>query len=164
VVDLALPDGDGIELGATLKRTWPGVRVVVLTMHADDRAVIRSLSAGLDGYLLKDSDPEDLLAAIHTAARGALVLGRGASDAVVAAAASAPRTDALAVLDARDLEILDLLVRGLATSQVAARLFLAPKTVRNRVSEMLSKLHVATRDEAIALGRAGGLGRSSAGG
>lgn len=160
VVDLDLTDGDGIELGATLKRTWPGLRVVVLTMHADEQAVIRSLRAGLDGYLLKDSDPEDVLAAIHTAARGALVLGRGASQAVVAAAASAPRTDALAALDARDLEILDLLARGLPTSQVAARLFIAPKTVRNRVSEMLTKLGVTTREEAIALGQAGGLGRT----
>jgi DNA-binding NarL/FixJ family response regulator len=128
-------------------------------MHADDQAVIRSLSAGLDGYLLKDSDPEDVLSAIHTAARGALVLGRGASNAVVAAA-SIPRTDALGALDARDLEILELLVQGLPTSQVAARLFLAPKTVRNRVSEMLTKLGVASREEAIALGRSGGLGRS----
>lgn len=160
VVDLELPDGDGIELGAVLKRTWPGLRVVMLTMHADDQAVIRSLGAGLDGYLLKDSDPEDVLAAIHTAARGSLVLGRGASQAVVAAAASAPRTDTLAALDARDLEILELLVKGLPTSQVAARLFLAPKTVRNRVSEMLTKLKVTSRDEAIALGRSGGLGRS----
>jgi DNA-binding NarL/FixJ family response regulator len=160
VVDLELPDGDGIELGAALKRTWPALRVVVLTMHADGQAVIRSLAAGMDGYLLKDSDPEDVLAAIHTAARGALVLGRGASHAVIAAAASAPRTDRLGALDARDLEILDLLVQGLPTSQVAARLFLAPKTVRNRVSEMLSKLGLASRDEAIALGRAGGLGRS----
>jgi DNA-binding NarL/FixJ family response regulator len=160
VIDLELPDGDGIQLGATLKRAWPGLRVVVFTMHADDRAVIRSLGAGLDGYLLKDSDPEDVLAAIHTAARGALVLGRGASDAVVAAAASAPPTGALAALDARDLEILELLVKGMPTSQVAARLFLAPKTVRNRVSEMLTKLGVASRDEAIALGQAGGLGRT----
>ncbi len=160
VIDLGLPDGDGIELGATLKRTWPSLCVIVLTMHADDRAVIRSLGAGLNGYLLKDCDPEDVLAAIHTAARGALVLGRGASAAVVAAAASAPRTDALSVLDARDLEILELLVRGLPTSQVAARLFLAPKTVRNRVSDMLTKLGVSSRDEAIVLGRAGGLGRS----
>ncbi len=159
VIDLDLPDGDGIELGGSLKRTWPALRVVVLTMHADDQAVIRSLRAGLDGYLLKDSDPEDILAAIRSAARGALVLGRGASQAVVAAAASAPRTDELSALDARDLEILDLLVRGLSTSQVAARLFLAPKTVRNRISEMLAKLGVSSRAEAIALGQSGGLGR-----
>jgi DNA-binding NarL/FixJ family response regulator len=160
VIDLELPDGDGIDLGAALKLAWPTLRVIVFTMHADDQAVIRSLGAGLDGYLLKDSDPEDVLAAIHTAARGALVLGRGASDAVVAATASAPPTGGLAALDARDLEILELLVEGLPTSQVAARLFLAPKTVRNRISHMLTKLGVATRDEAIAVGQAGGLGRT----
>lgn len=160
VIDLGLPDADGIELGATLKRAWPGLHVIVFTMHADDQAVIRSLGAGLDGYLLKDSDPEDVLTAIHTAARGTLVLGRGASDAVFAAVASAPPTGALAALDARDLEILELLVDGLPTSQVAARLFLAPKTVRNRVSEMVTKLGVASRDEAIAVGQAAGLGRN----
>ena len=159
VVDLELPDGDGIELGATLKRTWPGLRVVMLTMHADDQTVLRSLAAGMDGYLLKDSDPEEVLAAIHTAAQGTLVLGKGASDAVIAAASSAPRKDALAALDARDLEILELLAQGLPTSQVAARLFLAPKTVRNRISVMLPKLGVSSRDEAITLGRASGLGR-----
>jgi DNA-binding NarL/FixJ family response regulator len=159
VLDLQLPDGDGISLGTTLKQRWPNLRVVVFTMHADDPSVIRSLGAGLDGYLLKDSDPEDILAAIHTAARGALVLGRGTQAAVVAAAAAAPQPTTLAALDSRDLEILELLVQGLPTAQVAARLFLAPKTIRNRVSDMLDKLGVSTRDEAIALGRASGLGK-----
>lgn len=160
VVDLQLPDGDGIGLGAALKERWPTVRVVVLTMHADDRAVMRSLGSGLDGYLLKDSDPEELLRAIHSAARGTLVLGQGAAGAVVAAAAVAPPTDGLAALDARDTEILDLLAQGLTTSQVAARLYLAPKTIRNRVSDIVGRLGTANRDEAIALGRAHGLGRS----
>ena len=85
---------------------------------------------------------------------------RQGNDCQGAPSTIAPRTDALAVLDARDLEILQLLVEGLPTSQVAARLFLAPKTVRNRISEMLSKLGVSSRAEAIALGQAGGLGRS----
>ena len=159
VLDLQLPDGDGISLGTTLKKRWPHLRVVVFTMHADDPSVIRSLGSGLDGYLLKDSDPEDILAAIHTAARGALVLGRGTQAAVVAAAAAAPQPTALAALDSRDLEILELLVQGLPTAQIAARLFLAPKTIRNRVSEMLDKLGVSTRDEAITLGRVSGLGK-----
>lgn len=158
VVDLDLPDGDGIDLGSSLRRAWPDLRVLILTMHADDQAVMRSIGAGLNCYLLKDADPEDILAAIHTSARGALVLGPGASGAVVAAAASAPPTDALAALDARELEILGLFVQGLLTSQVAARLFLAPKTIRNRTSDMLAKLGVATREEAIALGRVVGLG------
>jgi DNA-binding NarL/FixJ family response regulator len=159
VVDLQLPDGDGVSLGQAIKERWPQVRVLILTMRADDATVVQALAAGLDGYLLKDADPEDVLAAIHSAARGALVVGRGASAAVVAAAsASAPRNDALARLDARDREILELLVAGLPISQVAARLYLAPKTIRNRVSEMLGKLGVGTREEAVALGRAAGLG------
>lgn len=158
LVDLELPDGDGISLGASLKARWPAVRVVVLTMHADDQAVMRSVGAGLDGYLLKDSDPEDILAAIHTVARGTMVLGRGATAAVVAAAATAPRTDGLARLDARELEILELLVQGLSTSQVAARLFLAPKTIRNRISELLGKLGVASREDAITFAKASGVG------
>jgi DNA-binding NarL/FixJ family response regulator len=159
LLDLHLPDGDGISLGTTLKQRWPRVRVLVFTMHADDQSVIRSLGSGLDGYLLKDSEPDDVLAAIHLAARGTLVLGRGAQAAVVAAAAATPQPTDLAALDSRDLEILELLVQGLPTAQVAARLFLAPKTIRNRVSDMLDKLGVATRDDAIALGRANGLGR-----
>ena len=159
VLDLQLPDGDGITLGMELKQTWPTLRVLILTMHADEATVIQSLANGLDGYLLKDADPEDVLAAIHSAAGGSMVVGRSVSGFVVAAAASAPRRDALAVLDARDLEILELMVDGLPTSQVAARLYLAPKTIRNRVSEMLGKLGVASREEAIALGRAGGLGK-----
>ena len=160
VVDLDLPDGDGIELGTKLKRRWPPLRVLILTMHADDQAILRSLGAGLDGYLLKDSDPREIVAAIHTAARGGLVLGAGASEAVVAAAVSAPRTDALAALDARDLEILELLVRGHQASRVAAILFLAPKTVHNRISGMVAKLGVANRQEAIALAKTAGLGNT----
>ena len=57
VVDLQLPDGDGIQLGTDLKRRWPDVRVLVLTMSTDSHAVVRSVGAGLDGYLLKDADP-----------------------------------------------------------------------------------------------------------
>ncbi|MCA0179309.1 MAG: response regulator transcription factor [Actinobacteria bacterium] len=158
VVDLQFPDGNGIQLGIDLKRRWPEVRVLVLTMSADAHAVVRSVGAGLDGYLLKDADPDEVIAAIHAAARGALVLGRGASDAVVAAASAAPRTDKLAALDARELEILGLLVEGLTTSQVAAQLFLSPKTILNRVSVIIAKLDVPTKADAIALAKAGGLG------
>ncbi|MFN8171395.1 MAG: response regulator transcription factor [Candidatus Nanopelagicales bacterium] len=158
VVDLQLPDGDGITLGARLKSRWPGTRVLILTMASDPGAVIRSLASGLDGYLLKDSDPAELRAAICSAAQGSTVLGRGASGPVVVAATVLPDANPLAALDTRDREILALLVQGLGPSQIAGRLFLAPKTVRNRISTMLTKLGVATRQEAVALGVAGGLG------
>lgn len=158
VLDLQLPDGDGISLGATLKRRWPESRVLVLTMASDPGAVIRALGAGLDGYLLKDSDPAELRTAIHAAAQGSTILGRGASGPVVVAATLLPDVNPLAALDARDREILTLLVQGLGPSQIAGQLFLAPKTVRNRMTAMLAKLGVTTREDAIALGAAGGLG------
>lgn len=151
VLDLQLPDGDGITLGVRAKRRWPDVRALVLTMGDDPGAVVRTLGAGLDGYVLKDSDPLELLAAIRAVASGATVLGRGAAAPVVAASAAAPDVRAVAVLDGRDREILSLLAGGLTTQQVADRIFLAPKTVRNRVSGILTKLGVETRDEAVEL-------------
>ena len=79
VLDLQLPDGDGITLGLELKESWPALRVLILTMHADQATVIQSLASGLDGYLLKDADPEDVLWAVHSAAGGSLVVGRSVS-------------------------------------------------------------------------------------
>lgn len=158
VLDLQLPDGDGISLGIAAKQRWPGTRVLVLTMSAEPAAVMRSLSADLDGYVMKDADPGELLAAIRSAAAGAVVLGRGASRTIIAAAVALPAIEPLAALDARDREILDLLVRGKHTNEIARELFLAPKTIRNRISDILGKLGVPDRDEAIAMGRAGGLG------
>lgn len=159
VLDLQLPDGDGIALGIAAKKRWPGTRVLLLTMSADPAAVMRSLSADLDGYVLKDADPSELLSAIRSAAAGAVVLGRAASRTISAVAAGLPAIGPLAALDARDREILDLLVGGRHTSEVARELFLAPKTIRNRISDILGKLGVSTREEAIVMGRVGGLGR-----
>ncbi|MDI2127123.1 response regulator transcription factor [Yinghuangia seranimata] len=153
LIDIHLPDGDGIALGATLKRRWPELHVVVFTMHADDQSIIRSLGSGLDGYLLKDSDPDDVLAAIHSAARGTVVLGPGTQAAVTAAASAAPLPTPLTALNSRDLEILELLAAGLPTSQIATRPFLVPKTIRNRISDILTKLGAPTHEEAIALAR-----------
>ncbi|PKH38058.1 two-component system, NarL family, response regulator DevR [Nocardioides alpinus] len=159
VLDLRLPDGDGVGLGLRLRAQWPDVKLVILTMSREPATVLRSLADGVDSYLIKDSPPDELLGAIHATATGSVVLSSGASASVRVAASAVPDADVLARLDARDREILALLVQGLETHQVAARLFLAPKTIRNRISEMLAKLDVATREDAIALGRAGGLDR-----
>ena len=159
VLDLRLPDGDGVSLGRRLRERWPDVKLVILTMSREPATVLRSLADGVDSYLLKDSPPDELLGAIRATASGSVVLSSGASASVRVAASAVPDSDVLGRLDARDREILTLLVQGLETHQVAARLFLAPKTIRNRISEMLTKLDVATREDAIALGLAGGLGR-----
>lgn len=158
VLDLHLPDGDGVTLGLELRRRWPSTRLVILTMSREPVTVLRSLADGIDSYLLKDAPPNELLGAIRATAAGAVVLSSGASQSVRVAASRVPDADALAALDARDREILELLADGLTTHQVAARLFLAPKTIRNRVSDMLTKLGVETREDAIALARSSGLG------
>ncbi|GAB3018572.1 DNA-binding response regulator [Nocardioides flavus (ex Wang et al. 2016)] len=159
VLDLHLPDGDGVSLGLRLRERWPATRIVILTMAREPVTVLRSLAEGVDSYLLKDAPPDELLGAIRATAAGSVVLSAGASASVRVAASAVPDTDVLSRLDARDREILDLLARGLTTQQVSGRLFLAPKTIRNRVSEMLAKLDVATREDAITLARAAGLGR-----
>ncbi len=82
------PDGDGIALGIAAKKRWPGTRVLLLTMSADPAAVMRSLSADLDGYVLKDADPSELFSAIRSAAAGAVVLGRAASCSTISAVAA----------------------------------------------------------------------------
>lgn len=158
VLDLNLPDGDGVTLGLRLRERWPATRLVILTMAREPTTVLRSLAQGVDSYLVKDAPPEELLGAIRATAAGAVVLSAGASASVRVAASSVPDVDVLARLDARDREILGLLAQGLTTQQVAGRLFLAPKTVRNRVSEMLAKLGVETREDAVAMARAAGLG------
>lgn len=162
IIDLRLPDGDGVDLAVVWRRHWPDLKVLVLTMHAEDDSVMRALAAGLHGYVLKDSAPAAILSAAHQVTEGVLVIGRGADAGVRAAAGGQPTTTSPAVLgalDARDREILELLAAGLPTAQVAGRLYLAPKTIRNRVSEILNKLGVATREEAIEIARGAGLGR-----
>lgn len=157
VLDLHLPDGTGLALAGRLTSRWPATKVVILTMSSEPATVLRSLAAGADSYLLKDAPPDELLGAIRATAYGSAVLSAGVSSSVRVAAAAVPGTGPLDRLDARDREILALMVSGLSAGQVGARLFLAPKTIRNRVSEMLTKLGVATREEAIEMGRVAGL-------
>lgn len=161
VVDLRLPDGDGIELSRELRTRWPRTRVLVLTLTADPAEVVRCLGAGLHGYVLKDSEPTELLAAVRSVAQGSTVLGRGTSAPLVRVAETVLSPDPLAVLDSRQREILALLAQGWGVNQVAARLYLAPKTVRNRITDLVRVLPVATREEAVELARTHGLVRGT---
>lgn len=158
VVDLALPDGDGITVASRLKARWPGTRALVLTLSADPAAVLRALGAGLDGFVLKDADPTELRAAVRAVAHGSVVLGRGASAPVTAAARALPDHAGLASLSSRQRELLELVAAGLEVHQIAARLYLSPKTVRNRLTDLVRDLGVESREAAAALARAHGLG------
>lgn len=159
VVDLNLPDGDGVAVAAHLKERWPGARALVLTLDADPAAVLRALGAGLDGYLLKDADPAELQAAVRAASHGATVLGRGAGAPITAAALAVPdQGSSLAALSSRQRELLALVAADLGVQQIAARLYLSPKTVRNRLTDLVRALGVDSREAAAVLARAHGLG------
>jgi DNA-binding NarL/FixJ family response regulator len=156
VVDLGLPDSSGVDLVRRLRILLPGVQVVVLTMAADDGSVGAALGAGACAYLLKDTPPPELVAAIRVAASGGLVVSPGARRGLAADLNPRPT---LPRLSEREREILDLLARGLPTTTIAQRLGVTTKTVRNRLSDVFAKLGASTRAEAIILAREAGLGR-----
>lgn len=157
VVDLRLPDLDGVELTRRILAARPQTRVLLLTMHAGQDAVLRGLAAGATGYVLKDAEPEDVLAAVRQVSRGGMVVGAGATAPVRAQLGEG--VDPLPELSARELELLDQLARGASTGAIADAMHLAPKTVRNRLSELFTTLGVSGRAEAIVLARSAGLGR-----
>jgi DNA-binding NarL/FixJ family response regulator len=157
VVDLRLPDGDGVELTRRLLASRPRLRVLILTMHADSDAVLRALASGAAGYLLKDAEPEDVRAAVRQIARGGMVLGAGVADPLRQSMGGTGPD--LSALRPRDRELLALLASGLPTAVIASRLHVSPKTVRNRLSELFGRLGITSRAEAIVIARDAGLGR-----
>ena len=159
VLDLRLPDGDGVDLLRSLVALAPGLRAVVLTMHADPGAALRALASGAVGYLLKDTPPEEMRVALASAARGGLVVDPAVALPVRRSLGGAGR--ALPALTPRQEEMLDLLATGLPTALIAERMSLSPKTVRNRLSEVFAALGVTSRAEAIVRAREAGLGRGT---
>jgi DNA-binding NarL/FixJ family response regulator len=128
-------------------------------MHEDDAALFGALRAGARGYLLKGADHEEIVRAVLAVAGGDAVYGGAVARRVVdALTGSAPRRPALPELTAREREVLELLAAGLPTGQVARRLALSDKTVRNHVSAVLTKLQVPDRAAAVARAREAGLG------
>ena len=161
LMDLRMPGMGGLEATARLTDQSPDVAVLVLTMDEDDDSVFAALRAGARGYLLKESDGEVIQRAVLAVADGEAVFGAGVAHRVVSFfAAGAARASATPFpqLTDREREVLELLATGLDNASIARRLSLSPKTVRNRVSDVLGKLRVATRAEAVARARDAGLG------
>ncbi|MGW0535661.1 response regulator [Streptomyces sp. NPDC003032] len=161
VLDLGLPDGSGIEVTRRLLVDRPDVKVLVLSMSDDDDNVLAAMRAGAHGYLVKGADREEILTAMRTVARGGAVFGprvalrlRTYFDSL----AAAPGRSAFPELTPRELEILDLLAGGLNYRQIARRLTISDKTVRNHVANIFAKLQVNDRAQAIVRARNAGLG------
>lgn len=155
VVDLNLPGQDGVGLTRQLAAHTPSVRVLVLTM-LDGNHVFSAVRAGAKGYLLKDSEPTQIVAAIRTVAHGDTVFSAGIAKRLIAASSSTEQ-GAWGNLSTRETEILTLVAQGLTNAEIGRRLFLSPKTVRNYVSNVIGKLQVADRAAAAIHARQAGL-------
>ncbi|MGY1693814.1 MULTISPECIES: response regulator [unclassified Geodermatophilus] len=159
LTDLSMPRLPGTAAIDELCRRRPGIGVLVLTMHEDDASLFGALRAGARGYLLKGADHEEIVRAVLAVAGGDAVYGGAVARRVVdALTGTAARPPALPELTAREREVLELLAAGLPTGQVARRLALSDKTVRNHVSAVLTKLQVPDRAAAVARARESGLG------
>jgi len=138
----------------------PGTAVLMLTMFEDDATVYTAMQAGARGYLLKDVEQDELVAAVRAVAAGQVIFGPAVAGRVLAQLGQGPAAEVpFPELTEREREILELLASGLRTAAIAERLFLSPKTVSNHMTAIFAKLRVTDRAAAIVRAREGGLGR-----
>lgn len=154
VVDLRMPDGDGVWLTAALVERFPTIRVLVLTSADDDRSIAEALAAGAHGYLLKSAGPDEIAGAIAAVAAGAAVL----SNDVLAFLSRKGHQRPLPELTDREFEVLEALAVGRTTDSIARHLGMSAKTVRNHVSNVLNKLGVQDRTAAVVVAHRHGVG------
>ena len=162
LLDLGLPGMDGLAAIGALRAGRPDCAVLVLTMNEEPAILTAAIRAGAQGYLVKGAEPEDIERALRGVARGQAVFGEQVAAALLAQASRrAPEAglSSFPQLTAREVEVLDLVTGGRSNTEIAEALFVTPKTARNHVSSVLSKLGVASRAEAAARGREAGLGR-----
>jgi len=151
LLDVRLPDGDGVEVCREIRSAHPEIRCLMLTSFADDEALFSAIMAGASGYLLKQVKGNDLVDAIRRVGNGESLLDPSMTARVLDRIRSgADEEDELAALTEQERRVLDLIAEGLTNRQIAERMFLAEKTVKNYVSNLLAKLGMSRRSEAAA--------------
>ena len=155
LLDLSMPDVDGLSALPELRTAAPDCEVVVLTASGDEENLLAAIRGGAAGYLLKTEPPERLVDFLHGAARGEAALSGAVARRLVEQVRDGKTTDAgvpesvARKLSARELEVLLLLDEHLGTDQIAQRLYISEHTVRSHVKSLLRKLHVSSRREAL---------------
>lgn len=161
LMDVQMPGGGGIEATRRISRDSPQVRILVVTMFEDDTTVFQAMRAGARGYLLKGANSSEMLRAIRAVGNGEAIFSPKIAvrlmDFFSDLRPSAP-PEIFPELSEREREILNLIAQGHKNPEIASCLYLSPKTVRNHVSNILHKLQVADRTEAIIRAREAGLG------
>ena len=164
LMDVRMPELDGVEATRQICARVPGTAVLILTMYEDDATVFTAMQAGARGYLLKDVGQDELATAIRSVAAGQAIFGPGVASRVLAqvtgagTALSDASTPPFPELTDRERDVLELMASGLRTAAIAERLFLSPKTVSNHLTSIFAKLRVTDRAAAILRAREGGLG------
>ncbi|MBZ9644863.1 response regulator transcription factor [Streptomyces sp. PSKA30] len=152
VLDIRLPDGDGVTVCRELRSRMPELACLMLTSFDDEEALLDSIMAGASGYVLKQIQGSDLVSAVRTVARGQSLLDPSATTRLMARLRGGqqqePEPDGLPGLTDREREILALIGEGLTNRQIGQRLYLAEKTVKNHISRLLAKLGVERRIQA----------------
>ncbi len=160
LMDLQMPQGNGIDATRRIVQTSPHIGVIVVTMFEDDDSVFAALRAGARGYVLKGADQTELLRVVEAVGRGEALFGPPIAARLMSYFGT-PRPQAEAVLfpelTEREREVLQLIARGRSNGDIAAELVVSLKTVRNHVSNIFSKLQVAGRAEAIVRAREAGM-------
>ncbi|MFE2276744.1 response regulator [Streptomyces sp. NPDC059454] len=155
VLDVRLPDGDGVTVCRELRSQMPDLACLMLTSFDDEEALLDSIMAGAAGYVLKQIRGSDLVSAVRTVARGQSLLDASATARLMARLRGgqqpAEEPEVLPGLTDREREILDLIGEGLTNRQIGQRLYLAEKTVKNHISRLLAKLGVERRVQAAVI-------------
>jgi len=161
LMDLRMPGMTGIEATRAILDRRPETRILILTMSEDDDSLFAAMRAGARGYLPKDADSEELIRAIRAAALGEVIFGASIASRLQAffAPTRARAADPFPELTEREDEVLELIAQGRSNHDIAARLQISDKTVRNHVANVFNKLRVADRGQAIVRAREAGLGR-----
>jgi DNA-binding NarL/FixJ family response regulator len=151
LMDIKMPDLDGVTAARTLHREMPHVGIIFVTMFEDDEFIFQGLQAGGRGYILKDAGPETMLRAIHAVAHGESLLGSTVAQKVMRQFSALPgkQTYLFDDLTPRELEVLKLVAEGLSNKEIAQELTISEKTVKNHINNIFSKLHVNDRSQAM---------------